>query len=244
MSATKPTALITGANKGIGYETARQLAQQGYTVWLGCRDRDRGETAAAELSPEGDVRFVPLDVTDDDSVRAAAAHIGDTTGAVDVLVNNAGIAIGGEEGPPSTVSPDTIRRTMEVNYFGALRVIQEFLPLVRKAPAGRIVNVSSSMGSAGLRVAPGDPLAPYGMAYAYSSSKTFLNTLTGWFAAELRDTPIVVNSVCPGFNATDMNGHTGTQPPSEGAKVVVQAATMPPDGPNGTFFDAGGLVPW
>ena len=243
MDTAKQTALVTGANKGIGLETARQLAQQGFTVWLGCRDEGRGEAAAKELATAGDVRFVSLDVTDSDSVRTAAAHLRDETGALDVLVNNAGIALGDADGLPSAVALDTIRDTLEVNFYGALRVTQNFLPLLRRAPAARIVNVSSTMGSLTTLVSPGSPLAQW-PALAYSSSKTALNALTGWLAVELADTPIKVNSVCPGFNATDLNNNTGTQPPSEGAKVVVRAAVLPADGPSGSFFDANGPVGW
>ncbi len=241
---THRTALVTGANKGIGFETARQLAQQGFTVWLGCRDSGRGEAAAKDLAADGDVRFVQLDVTDTASIQAAQELIAEQSGALDVLINNAGIALGDEEGPPSTVRSETIARTIDVNFYGTLRVTQAFLPLVRKAEAGRIVNLSSSIGSLTLLTAPEQPLAPFGMSYAYSTSKTLVSTLTGWFAVELKDTPVKVNSVCPGVNATDMNGHLGTQHPSEGAKVVVRAATLPPDGPSGSFFDVSGPVEW
>lgn len=243
MNTTKQTALVTGANKGIGFETARQLAQQGFTVWLGCRHKGRGEAAAQELASDGDVRFVGLDVTDTESVRAAAVHIGDETGALDVLVNNAGVAIAEGEGLPSAVRLETIRRTFDVNFYGALRVTQAFLPLVRKAQAGRIVNVSSTMGSITTLVSPGNPLGQF-PAFAYPTSKTLINALTGWFAVELNDTPIKINSVCPGYNATDLNNNRGTQHPSQGAKVVVRAATLPADGPSGGFFDVNGAVGW
>lgn len=243
MNTTKQTALVTGANKGIGFETARQLAQQGFTVWLGCRHQGRGEAAAKELAHDGDVRFVSLDVTDTESVRAAAVHIGDETGALDVLVNNAGVAIGEGEGLPSTVRQETIQHTFDVNFYGTLRVTQAFLPLVQKAPAGRIVNVSSTMGSITTLVSPGNPLGQF-PSFAYPTSKTLVNALTGWFAVELDDTPIKINSVCPGYNATDLSNNLGTQHPSEGAKVVVRAATLPADGPSGSFFDVNGPLGW
>lgn len=243
MNIAKRTALVTGANKGIGFETARQLAQQGFTVWLGCRHQGRGEAAAKELAHDGDVRFISLDVTDAESVTSAAAHIDDESSALDVLVNNAGVAVAQGEGPPSAVSLETIQQTFDVNFYGALRVTQAFLPLVRKAQAGRIVNVSSTMGSVTTVVSPGNPLGQF-PAFAYPASKTLLNALTGWFAAELNDTPIKISSVCPGFNATDLNGNTGTQHPSEGAKVVVSAATLPADGLSGGFFDVNGPVGW
>ena len=243
MSTTKQTALVTGANKGIGFETARQLAQLGFTVWLGCRDQERGESAAKELADDGDVRLVILDVTDAESVRAAAVRIGDETGALDVLVNNAGVAIGEGEGLPSTVRPETIQHTFDVNFYGALRVTQAFLPLVQMAQAGRIVNVSSTMGSITTLVSPGNPLGQFPV-FAYPASKTLLNALTGWLAVEFKGTPIKINSVCPGYNATDLNNNLGTQHPSEGAKVVVRAATLEADGPSGSFFDVNGPVGW
>lgn len=206
MNTTKQTALVTGANKGIGFEAARQLAQQGFTVWLGSRNPECGEAAAKDLAGDGDVRFVSLDVTDDQSVKAAAVRIGDETGALDVLVNNAGAAIADGEGRPSTVQLDTIRRTFDVNLYGALRVIQAFLPLVQQAPAGRIVNVSSTLGSITSVVSPGNPFGQLPF-FAYPASKSVLNALTAWLAVELKHTPIKVNSVCPGSNATDMNNN-------------------------------------
>jgi NAD(P)-dependent dehydrogenase (short-subunit alcohol dehydrogenase family) len=174
---------------------------------------------------------------------AAAARIGAETGALAVLVNNAGVAIGDGEGLPSTVRPETIQHTFDVNFYGALRVTQAFLPLVQMAPAGRIVNVSSTMGSVTTLVSPGSPLGQF-PAFAYAASKTLLNALTGWLAVELAGTPIKVNSVCPGYNATDLNDNLGTQHPSQGAKVVVHAATLPADGPTGSFFDVNGPVGW
>lgn len=243
MNTTKQTALVTGANKGIGFETARQLAQRGFTVWLGSRDQERGESAAKDLADDGDVRFVSLDVTDEQSVRAAAVRIGDETGALDVLVNNAAVAIAEGEGRPSTVRPETIQQAFDVNFYGALRVTQAFLPLVQMAQAGRIVNVSSTLGSITTVVLPGSPLAQFPF-FAYPASKTLLNALTGWLAVELKETPIKVNSVCPGSNATDMNNDPGAQHPAEGAKVVVRAATLEADGPSGSFFDVNGPVGW
>jgi NAD(P)-dependent dehydrogenase (short-subunit alcohol dehydrogenase family) len=243
MTITNKTALVTGANKGIGFETARQLAQQGFTVWVGARDRGRGEAAVNELDRDGDVRFVELDVTDDDSVRAAAARIGEETGALDVLVNNAGVAIADGEGFPSTVRLATIQRTFDVNFYGVLRTTQAFLPLIKHADSGRIVNVSSTLGSIATVVSPENPFAQFTIS-GYPASKTLLNALTGWLAVELKDTPIKINSVCPGHNATDMTNNLGTQHPSEGAKVVVRAATLPADGPSGSFFDINGPVAW
>lgn len=243
MTTTNKTALVTGANKGIGFETARQLAEQGFTVWAGCRDQQRGETAVKALSAYGDVRLVSLDVTDTASVAAAVKHIA-AFGALDALINNAGVAVPGSGGLPSTVHAEAIERSLEVNFYGTLRVIQQFLPLVRRSEAGRIVNVSTTLASIGTLVSPDRPLAPFGPTFAYPASKTMLNALTGWLAVELDGTGIKVNSVCPGYNATDMNGHSGTQHPAEGAKAIVTAATLPDDGPTGTFFDMNGPVPW
>lgn len=243
MTTKQQTALVTGANKGIGFETARQLAQRGFIVWLGCRDEGRGVAAARALSKDGDVRFVRLDVTDDESVRAAASHVEREMGALDVLVNNAGIFVFDGEGAVSTVRLDTMRRTFEVNLFGVLRVTQAFLPLVRKSSAGRVVNVGSTLGSIATLVAPNSFLRER-PAVGYSVSKTALSSVTAWLAVELRDTAIKVNVVCPGYNATDLNNHLGTQPPSEGAKVVVHAATLGADGPTGTFLDVNGTVGW
>lgn len=245
MDTTKRTALITGANRGIGLETARQLAEAGYTVWIGSRDLDRGRAAADALSAHGDVRAVALDVTDAATVTSAAAEVQAAHGSLDVLVNNAAVAVGAGESPPSTVAFETIQKNLDVNFFGALRVIQTFLPLVRKSPDGRIVNVSSTIASLGTRTQAGSVLEAYpASVYPYPASKTALNTITAWLATELADTPIKVNSVCPGVNQTDGNPDPAGQHPSEGAKVVVRAATLPADGPTGTFFDVNGPVPW
>lgn len=246
MNEAKRTALVTGANKGIGFQAARQLAQLGYTVWLGCRGETRGIAATKKLAEDGDVRFVRLDVTDLESVRSAAARIAETNPVLDVLVNNAGIIVE-DDGLPGTVSVDAIHRTFDVNLYGALRVTQQFLPMLRKSSAGRIVNVGSTMGSITTLLAPDSPLAPLAVQFpnfAYAASKTALNAFTAWLVVELKGTPIKVNSLCPGYNATDMNHHTGTLHPSEGAKVVVHAATLGPEGPTGVFFDANGTVGW
>jgi NAD(P)-dependent dehydrogenase (short-subunit alcohol dehydrogenase family) len=165
-------------------------------------------------------------------------------GVLDVLVNNAGVGGFPEgEGLPSVATIQRIKQTFETNVYGSLRVTQAFLPLVRKSTAGRIVNVSSALGSITALTEPERGLLEFPV-FAYSSSKTVLNSLTGWLAAELRDTPVKVNSVCPGTTATDINGHYGDQPPSVGAKIIVSAATLGEDGPTGSFFDANGAVGW
>ena len=180
-------------------------------MWLGSRDQERGESAAKDLADEGDVRFVGLDVTDEQSVGAAAARVGDETGALDVLVNNAGVAIAEGEALPSTVRPETIQRAFDVNFYGALRVTQAFLPLVRTARAGRIVNVSSTLGSITTLVSPANPFG-HGRfpIFAYPASKTLLNALTGWLAVELKDTPIKVKLGVP---RVQLHGY-GQQPGS------------------------------
>ncbi|GAB3483870.1 SDR family NAD(P)-dependent oxidoreductase [Nocardiopsis coralliicola] len=243
----KRTALVTGANKGIGLETARQLAEAGYSVWIGSRDRNRGRAAAEELSAHGAVRVVALDVTDENSVRSAAAEIGAAHDSLDVLVNNAATAQVEGEGPPSSVALETVRDDLEVNLFGPLRVTQAFLPLVEKSPEGRIVNVSTKMASLSPLTDPESIQRTTQKAFpifAYPVSKTALNSLTGWLAAELADTPVKVNSVCPGVNRTDMNSDPSGQHPSEGARVAVRAAMLPADGPTGSFFDIDGPAPW
>ncbi|MET0389655.1 MAG: SDR family oxidoreductase [Polyangiales bacterium] len=242
MNNTKQVALVTGANKGIGFETARQLAQRGFIVWLGSRDETRGVAAVKALANDGDVRFVRLDVTDLESVRAAADRIGKETGALDVLINNAGVLVD-DDSLPSTVPLDALARTFDVNFYGLIRVTQAFLPLVQRAKAGRIVNVSSTMGSVTTVVAPDSPLAQF-PTFAYASSKTAVSAVTAWLALELRGTPIKVNAICPGYNDTDLNKHAGHLHPSEGAKVAVRAATLEANGPTGTFFDANGTVGW
>lgn len=242
MNSEKLVALVTGANKGLGFEAARQLAQRGYVVWLGCRDEGRGVAAAKELAQDGDVRFARLDVTDAESVRAAAARVERESGVLDALVNNAAILLD-DDALPGAVSLDIVQKTFDVNVYGMLRVTQAFLPLVRKSDAGRIVNVSSTMGSVAMVSMPNSPLAQF-PTFAYAASKTTVSAITAWLAIELAGTNIKVNAICPGYSATDMNHHRGTQHPSEGAKVVVRAATLGADGPRGTFVDAYGVVNW
>lgn len=247
MSESKRTALVTGANKGIGIEVARQLAERGFIVWLGCRDEARGVAAAKALSSAGDVRFVRLDVTSEESVNAAAKRLREATGALDVLVNNAGVLFLDEDGPPRARPLGVIERTFDVNFYGPVRVTQAFLPLLQDAKEGRIVNVSSTMGSLTTLMDEKGPNAALLKQYpnfAYASSKTALNAFTAWLAVELEGSSIKVNAVCPGYNATDMNGNAGTLHPSEGAKVVVGAATVGSDGPSGAFLDANGPLPW
>ena len=242
MAHSSQVALITGANKGIGLEIARQLGAQGMTVLLGARDPGRGQAAAAELTQQGmDAHAVPLDVTNQESINAAAQHIEDEFGRLDVLVNNAGISLDGP-GPASALDLETMRRTYDTNVFGAVAVTQAFLPLLRKSEAARIVNMSSTLGSLALNSDP-DWAAAGVKLLAYNSSKAALNMVTVIFAAELKDTPIKVNAVCPGSVETDLNPY-GTRTVAQGAAVPVRLAMLPADGPTGGYFDENGVVPW
>jgi NAD(P)-dependent dehydrogenase (short-subunit alcohol dehydrogenase family) len=235
-------AVVTGANKGIGFEIARQLAREGIIVYLGARDEARGRAAAEKLRAEGlDARPLRLDVTDDRSVAAAASALEKDAGRLDVLVNNAGVAL--DDAPPSRLSGEVLRRTYETNVFGVVRVTQAFLPLLRRSDAGRIVNLSSGLGSLALNSDPGWAFAP-AKYLAYNSSKTAVNAITVQFAHELRDTPIKVNAADPGYVATDMNRHQGVRSVEQGAATPVRLATLPADGPTGGYFNDDGPVPW
>ena len=239
-TATK-IALITGANKGIGLEVARQLGQAGFLVLVGARDQTKGAAAAATLAAEGlQAETIALDVTDLATITLAAETITRKYGQLDILVNNAGIA---SPGAPSIAAREGLERTFATNFFGAVAVAQAMLPLLRKAPAARIVNVSSGLGSIALN---GDPTWPYAAIkpLAYSASKAALNMFTVQLAAELKDTAIKVNSADPGYTATDLNGHSGPQTIPEGAAEAVRLALLPADGPNGGFFATEGEVPW
>lgn len=235
---TRKTALITGANKGIGREIARQLGRQGYSVRLGCRDAERGEQAAAALRQEGiDAQALALDVTNDASVKAAATTYGKTNDALDALVNNAGIATGGYISP-SVASLDDMRAVYEVNVFGPVRVTQAFIPFLRKAAQGRIVMMSSSLGSIGeqLDMTSGT----YGVnLLGYNSSKSALNMVTVAFAKELAAHGIKVNAANPGYVATDLNNNQGYRSVEQGAAIAVHLATLGSMGPTAGFFSDG-----
>jgi NAD(P)-dependent dehydrogenase (short-subunit alcohol dehydrogenase family) len=235
-------ALITGANKGIGLEIARQLGTGGATVLLGSRDAARGKAAAATL-PDVDVHVVPLDVTDPAGIAAAAGWIDATHGRLDVLVNNAGIAVD-REYRPSTVPLDALRATYETNVFGVVAVTNAMLPLLRRSPAGRIVNLSSALASLAMTSQPDPPWGRDLMHLAYMSSKTALNAVTVLYAGELRDTPILVNAADPGYCATDLNDRQGFQSAADGARIAVELATLPAGGATGTFRGSLGPVPW
>ncbi|MGN9906066.1 SDR family oxidoreductase [Phytohabitans sp. LJ34] len=243
MSETGKVALVTGANKGIGYEIARGLGETGVTVLVGARDTERGVAAAEKLAAEG-VTAVPiqLDVTDPLSVTAAAARVEREYGRLDILVNNAGVLV--ERGQrPSRTPLQMLERTYATNVYGVVAVTNALLPLLRQAPAGRIVNLSSGLGSMALTSDPDGPF-PGAWLLAYNSSKSALNSITVTYANELRDTPIKVNAADPGYCATDLNGHAGPRTPAQGAVAAVRLATLPQDGPTGGFFDDAGTVPW
>jgi NAD(P)-dependent dehydrogenase (short-subunit alcohol dehydrogenase family) len=237
------TALVTGANKGIGLEVARQLAAQGVRVWLGARDVSLGKAAAAGLREAGgDVRVLHLDLGDPESIAAAAATVEAEDGRLDVLVNNAGMG-DRADGPPGSASLDAVRRTFEVNFFGTLAVTQAMLPLLRRSSSARIVNQSSGLGSLALQGDPGSEFAHVKL-LGYSASKAALNMLTVQLAAELKEAGIAVNSTDPGFTATDLNGNSGTQSVEEGAAAAVRLALLPDAGVTGGFFSSAGAEPW
>ncbi|MFF9623835.1 SDR family oxidoreductase [Streptomyces griseosporeus] len=243
--------LVTGANKGIGRQIAVQLGALGHSVVVGARDAELGEKAATELRESGaDATSVLLDVTDPDSAAAAAAEIEARHGRLDALVNNAGISgtpgSGLGDQRPSTADIDVLRAVFETNYFGVIAVTNAMLPLLRRSASPRIVNVSSSVGSlsinADVKGTDGPPLMPVSAGYA--TSKTALTALTLQYAWDLLAEDIKVNAVCPGYVATDLNGHRGHRTPAEGAVAAVRMATIGADGPTGTFTDDEGPVPW
>jgi NAD(P)-dependent dehydrogenase (short-subunit alcohol dehydrogenase family) len=233
------TVLITGANKGLGYEAARQLIAAGHTVYVGARDAGRGQKAADELGG----RFVPVDVTDDASVAAAAKAV-EAEGGLDVLVNNAGIEPRTADGgfiPAAEATADSVRAIFETNVFGQVRMLHAFLPLLERSAAPVVVNVSSGLALTRDLADPANPTHFY-PDIAYPSSKAAVNMLTVQYAKAY---PAVrINAVDPGFTATDLNHHAGTQTVAEGAGILVRMAQIGPDGPTGGFFEAQGPVAW
>jgi NAD(P)-dependent dehydrogenase (short-subunit alcohol dehydrogenase family) len=245
-------ALITGANKGIGFETARLLGARGLTVLIAARDEARGREAERALLEGGaQARFVPLDVTDEKSVQQAAEWIDGEYGVLDILINNAGIARGDGTGKPSETTLATLRTVYETNVFGVVAVTNAMLPLLRRAPAARVVNVSSEVGSITSMTDPDGPMAAMA-SVPYPSSKTALNMVTAMYAKELAGTPVKVNAANPGYCATDLNGRSGFRTPQQGAEVSVHLATLPDDGPTGVLWghlwttdgDGYGALPW
>jgi len=249
MTDTK-TILVTGANKGVGFHIARGLAEQGHTVLLGARSEERGEAAAGSLREAGlDVRFLHLDVTDQALVAAAAKRVDEEFGRLDALVNNAGIALADGDWNTSELTAETTRKVFETNVIGVVSVTNAFLPLLRRSDAGRIVNVSSEVGSFAFITDPDQPFAGMQVG-AYGASKSALNMLTVSYAVELKDTPIKINAMTPGYTKTDLNENQGWRAPEESAKVAIDLALLGDDGPSGGFFQEGldyhkeTTVPW
>jgi len=245
-------AFVTGANRGIGFETARALAELGVIVLLGSRDRAQGEEAAGRLRAHESARVeaVEFDVRRRDHHLRVASLLEARTGQLDILVNNAGVllehadyAAGGGFNDTSTVSEDVLRETFEVNFFAVVALTQTLLPLIRRSPAGRIVNVSSILGSSTLHADPASPTYAV-KAFAYDASKAALNAFTVHLAAELRATSIKVNSAHPGWVKTEMGGPGALLDVDEGARTSVQLATLPDDGPTGGYFHLAERLPW
>ncbi|NII55126.1 SDR family oxidoreductase [Luteibacter sp. SG786] len=244
MNASQKVALVTGATRGIGHETVRQLAEAGVTTLLAGRDSTRTQAAADKLKAEGlPVEAITLDVTDSDTIQKAAAEVKARFGKLDILVNNAGIAVDDLTKAPSEQSLDVWRETFDTNLFGVVEVTKAFLPLLKAAPAARIVNVSSMLGSLTLHVDPTSPIYSFKVP-AYDASKSALNSWTVHLAYELRDTPIKVNAVHPGYVQTDMNRGEGEIDVPTGAKTSVEMALIGADGATGSFTYLGKTLPW
>ena len=240
----KKNALITGANKGIGLETAKQLATLGYFVYLGCRDKAKGQQAIEDLKAAGitNADILVIDVADIESIKTANKELSSKIQQLDVLVNNAGIS-GGMPQPATTVPVDTIREVFETNFFGAINVTQQFLDLMKKADEPRIVNVSSELGSLTLNNDPNWEFYDVKIT-AYNTSKTALNAYTVMLAYDLKDTPFKVNCVNPGYTDTDFNDHRGVLTVEEAGKTVVRYAILDNEGPTGKFFSEAGESAW
>ncbi len=241
----KKIALVTGANKGLGYAIAAGLGARGYRVAVGARDKARGEAAVKTLHAAGvDAFVVPLDVTSDRSVTEAAELIEHECGRLDALVNNA--AISGEMGPgwtqdPTTLDLDVVRTVVDTNVYGVIRVTNAMLPFVRRAVSPRIVNISSSVGSVTLQADPDIEVGP--IMAAYAPTKSYLNAITVHYARQFTGTDILINAACPGLVATDFTGFQG-RPPQEAAAIAIRLATLPDGGPTGSFFNDDGAIPW
>lgn len=244
--ASDKVAFVTGGNKGIGLETARQLGKLGITVVIGARDREKGAAAANKLKGEGiQVDAIRFDVTDRADYKAAYDYFDQRYGRLDILVNNAGVSrenfLGGNK--TSETSAETLRETFETNFFAVVAVTQALLPLIRKAKAGRIVNLSSILGSNTLHATPGSPIYE-AKTFGYNASKAALNSFTIHLAHELKGTKIKVNSAHPGWVKTDMGTDAAPMEIPDGAKTGVRLATLPDDGPTGGYFHMNDALPW
>ena len=240
----KKIALITGANKGIGFETARQLGQKNITVLVGARSREKAEDAAGTLRLEGlDAHSLVLDVTDSSSIKRAAAEVEQKFGRLDILVNNAGIMVDDRK-EQIQQSLEIWRKTFETNLFGLIETTNAFLPLLRKSAAGRIVNLSSILGSIEYHATPGSPVYESKETPAYNVSKSAVNAYTVHLAYALRDTRIKVNAAHPGWVKTEMGGEGAMMEIADGAKTSVALATADEEGPNGAYLHAGERLPW
>ena len=243
MENTKKIALITGANKGLGFEMARQLGQAGVTVVVAARDPEKGEAAAGLLRDQGlDARFLKLDVTSHEDHVKAASFLENNFGRLDILINNAGISVRGP-GTASATTAEVLHQTFETNFLAPVALTQILLPLLRKSEAGRIVNMSSILGSQTLHADPKSPVYNF-KALAYDASKTALNSFTIHLAHELKDTKIKVNSAHPGWVKTDMGTNAAPMEIPEGGKTGVELALLGDDGPSGGFFHLGQTLPW
>lgn len=242
---SRKTVLITGANKGIGKEVARQLASRGFQVFLGSRDEDRGQAAVDELRASGlsDVHLLLIDVTSDQSVRLAAEALATKIIALDVLINNSGILAAGMAKPVLEETIEEVIATYDVNVFGLIRTTNAFIELLKKSKHPRIVNVSSGIASLTVRSDPSSFVYNF-PSHSYSSSKSAVNHLTLSYARALSEFDILVNAVDPGYTATDGNNHTGPQKIEEGAIQIVAMSTIEDDGPTGTYSNKDGILPW
>ena len=245
MSTSTSVAFVTGGNRGLGLETARGLGKQGITVVIGVRDLAKGDVAVQELKQAGiNAEAVAFDALNPATFQDIYKYLERKYGKLDILVNNAGVALGPLFGNnASTASQDLLKQTFEVNFFSVIALTQVLLPLIKKAPAGRIVNLASILGSLGVHQMPDSPIAA-AKELAYNASKTALNAFTVHLADELKDSSIKVNSAHPGWVKTDMGGAEAPMEVSEGGKTSVQLATLPANGPTGGFFHLGEPLPW